>query len=735
MLKLTIKNPAPDDDSQHRWGDFHFGNALQHSLKAKGMTVFQDFQPNWPLDHGEDVVLVLRGLLKFQPVKAKFNILWIISHPAMVTSEELEAYDLVLTVSAFHCKLLREITQTPVEVARQCTEFGNFFPAGVSLTEAAATREGIVYVANSRGQRREMAQWIQKTHTPVRVFGRAWEKFGIGHLVEKEYIPNSDLPGLYRSARLCLNDHWQDMRAFGFINNRVFDSLACGLPLLTDGFPEIRALFGDAVLYAQNAEDFKNKIAFCDSNYEEVLERAWGKWKEIGKSFSFDARADEIVHWITTPPARAAKSRIPHTASTPGDITYNALLEFIAHEEEKTAYLETLISDQTRLADQARKEAIWARERKEEEKRAKEAFRERTWKEIKELRERIRAQEQAEHQLLNQLESVNEQLSEANCRLQKEKDIRSDVESRLQKEKNIRISLFHYAKILRNELETVYKSRSWKIGAPYRALARAVYGLLRGKRMGKPRIPDWPPSIAELDKPQASDVTHEAFKSKKSQPYDAHRLPTGSLQYPIFADQIFGAPNAGPKPEAKLRHSRTPMHFRVKRVSGSIRHRTRQILLPIKRRLSGQNTRALRDFLSRVRAKNSAIAARHPSGNPAENFGPGLSKHSGNRLQDPPVSHQAAPEIEQGAGYWHDKAMLLLRELETLQQPVGQSHAVSLKNTFREQVPREAAAAEAVTDGELKPQLEYPPEYWRNQVLQLNEELEYAKTHRVKFQG
>jgi len=716
MVKLTIKNPAPDDDSQQHWGDFHFGNALQRSLEAKGLTVFQDFQPNWSMDHGEDVVLVLRGLSKFQPSKAKFNILWIISHPAMVTSAELNAYDLVLTVSAFHCGLLCEITKTPVEVARQCTDFGVFYPAGGRLSEEVKTREGIVYVANSRGQRREMAQWIEETNTRVRVFGRAWEKFGVGYFVEKEYLPNSDLPELYRSARLCLNDHWKDMRAFGFINNRVFDSLACGLPLLTDSFPEIRAMFGNTLLYARNAEEFKNQIAFCESNYEEVLGRVRETWNELGSLYTFDARADELIHWIETPPTCSAKRQVSDTKIGQEDFTYWALREFVEQEEEKTAYLEKLISNRIQQADKAVREAVWAKEKRWEERRAKEEFRcrvERAERELKRTAERISAQDQVKKQLRNELKAAKGQLS--------------DLEIRLQKEKKIRISLFGYAKRLRSQLEMVYKSRSWKIGAPYRIVARAVYGLLRGKKMGKARIPDWPPSIAELDK--SHNVSHDASKS--------HSLvSTESFQNPFFADQIFGASNVGSETESAFRRGHMRIHSRLRRFPGSIRYQARQILLPVRRRLSGRNTQALRGLLSSVRVKKNENATRQRSGNSSKNFGTGLPDHSGNGVQEQLVFREAAPEIEDGIGYWYDRAMQLLRELEAIQGDAVQKRSLLSKRTLQQHVLHKNGASSGEVEGgvdcEFKPHQENNLDYWRGQAIQLHEELEYAKANLKK---
>ena len=47
--------------------------------------------------------------------------------------------------------------------------------------------------------------------------------------------------------QILLNDHWDTMRAWGFVSNRLFDALACAAPVVSDFLPEIRDLFGEAV--------------------------------------------------------------------------------------------------------------------------------------------------------------------------------------------------------------------------------------------------------------------------------------------------------------------------------------------------------------------------------------------------------------------------------------------------------------------------------------------------------
>ena len=75
-------------------------------------------------------------------------------------------------------------------------------------------------------------------------------------VVDSTFMPNEKLPALYRSAKVTLNDHWKDMLDYQFVNNRIFDALACGLPVISDCCDELREIFPEAVLYYSNKEEF-----------------------------------------------------------------------------------------------------------------------------------------------------------------------------------------------------------------------------------------------------------------------------------------------------------------------------------------------------------------------------------------------------------------------------------------------------------------------------------------------
>jgi hypothetical protein len=291
-VKIVIKNPAPIGKNQTKWGDFHFGGSLASALRMEGAEVIQHFWPEWDREEDEDLVIVMRGKHCYVPRRKVLSLLWVISHPATVRRDEMEMYDGVFLASKTHYDMIRDSVSTDVDVARQCTDarlFSN--PAPIE------TRRGVNFVANSRGIRRDMVVWAVSTNTAFSIIGRHWGSVGLRQYVSREYIENDELAEHYRSTRLSLNDHWGDMAHFGYINNRLFDCLACGLPLITDTFPELGAVFGNALLYAKDAESFQASMDAYRLRYPEVFARAAEWWQEEGANYTFESRAQQILDW------------------------------------------------------------------------------------------------------------------------------------------------------------------------------------------------------------------------------------------------------------------------------------------------------------------------------------------------------------------------------------------------------------------------------------------------------
>lgn len=296
----VIKCPAPEGEKKVRWGDYAYAVALKRYLDRMGMYTIIDLHEDWDCEVNADIVLVLRGREFYRPDRRNAKclyIMWNISHPEMVTEEEYKLYDIICVGSLHYAKELQQKLDIPVYPLLQCTDTELFYP-----DPAAEKNRGgdYLFIGNSRGVARPCVLWAAREKLPLKIWGAGWKAM-LGPdktMVQEVFIENSQIPALYRSARVTLNDHWKDMLDYQFVNNRIFDALACGLPVISDCCDELREIFPDAVLYYSNKEEFDQCVKEIETHYDEVKARVDAQWPMIKEKYSFEARARELVEMV-----------------------------------------------------------------------------------------------------------------------------------------------------------------------------------------------------------------------------------------------------------------------------------------------------------------------------------------------------------------------------------------------------------------------------------------------------
>lgn len=298
-MKWLIKNPAPLDSRLKKWGDYHFGRCLTKYLERLGHEVVTEYDPKWNSRKKSDVVLVLRGKYPHKRTKANrnaFHVMWNISHPESVELDEYASYDMVFVASEQWASQLRERIDVPVFPLLQCTDTEEFFEQPLEEGEG---RRDFIFVGNSRGVRRDGVVWALEYGIPLKIWGRLWKDFIDKRHLVGDYIDNEELGALYSRSRATLNDHWDDMKKFGFINNRIFDAIACGLPVISDYHPALHQLFPEEILYYRNREELGECLERVLLAYPEVRQRvARGKQKVV-EEYSFARRARVLSDMVT----------------------------------------------------------------------------------------------------------------------------------------------------------------------------------------------------------------------------------------------------------------------------------------------------------------------------------------------------------------------------------------------------------------------------------------------------
>jgi hypothetical protein len=256
-LSFCIKIAAPSWKRAERWGDLYFARSLVRALRARGHRGLIQVLDEWDDDAGlsYDVALVIKGRKHHHPRPGQINVLWSISHPAELTVEECDGYDLVCVASERFAGILRERTKTPVVVLEQATDPSVFYP-----DPSPDYEHELVYVANSRNVLRPIVRDLLPTEHDLAVYGEKWDGLIDSRYVVAEHVPNDELRKVYSSAKLVLCDHWDDMREHGFVSNRVYDALACGATVISDEVAGLKGRFGDAVITYRTPDELRELV-------------------------------------------------------------------------------------------------------------------------------------------------------------------------------------------------------------------------------------------------------------------------------------------------------------------------------------------------------------------------------------------------------------------------------------------------------------------------------------------
>lgn len=290
-LRWAIRVASPTGPVGETWGDTHFARSLASALRQLGQDVVIDHHEvrNRPTAYLDDVTLVLRGLDEVTPLTGGVSMLWVISHPDLVTRREAAEFDRVFAAST---KWSRETsTRWGLDIAPllQCTDPDLFHPSG------DARRDDIVFVGNSRGVPRPAVVAPVGAGIPVRIFGGEWDRILPANAIEQTYVDNASLASLYGDAGVVLNDHWSDMRRLGFISNRLFDVVASGGRVLTDDVEGVSEIFGHAVRTYRDSAELVELLRAGPAHLFADTDDSTGVATRVREEHSFLARARVLL--------------------------------------------------------------------------------------------------------------------------------------------------------------------------------------------------------------------------------------------------------------------------------------------------------------------------------------------------------------------------------------------------------------------------------------------------------
>jgi hypothetical protein len=249
----TRSGRETDPQTRLLWGDHWVRQKLEKEISGLGF----DQGRNNP-----DINIHLFG----SPVKdydeRALNMVWLYSHPDMVTIENLRQFDYIFCASLHFLKKLRVIGYLNVEFMPACTS---------KIPVPAPFEHDIIFLGNARGNRpdgRAIVGDMMRTGLDFKVWGNLWESILPQKYYGGRYWEYGRLEELYASAKITLNDHHPDMEREGFVSNKVFDILASGGFVISGKNRGLAPIFKDSVPEYESAEHLKELVEYYLGNSE-----------------------------------------------------------------------------------------------------------------------------------------------------------------------------------------------------------------------------------------------------------------------------------------------------------------------------------------------------------------------------------------------------------------------------------------------------------------------------------
>lgn len=274
------------------------GRALQKQLACHVRYLPKDA---WYDLSGVDLVVTMVN--RFDIVKVRQASPWLVTVNWMrqwfdrwAEGETTPAYDHLFASSGtaaryIEDRLKRAVATLPIAAGLEAMRAGRFRPELAS---------DYCFTGSRFGPPREIEFQLapETIQGQGRVFGYNWEGTDFEPLSQGP-LAYSEIPDAYASTRIVLDDANIATKAWGSCNSRVFDSMAAGTLLVTNGATGVQELFGDLVPTFYSRDSLTKVMNYWLTHEDERRARVRQLQDLVQREHSYDVRAQHLLETLT----------------------------------------------------------------------------------------------------------------------------------------------------------------------------------------------------------------------------------------------------------------------------------------------------------------------------------------------------------------------------------------------------------------------------------------------------
>lgn len=209
---------------------------------------------------------------------------------------DAEDYAIWLASGGEACRLLEERLGVPVHLFPIAANAERFTPGERSAEDLSRYGCDYCFTGNRFGDPRGIESMLSPEKLPwsFRIFGSGWEDHPRLSAYAAGRVAYDQMPRIYRSVKILLDDATPSTREAGSVNSRVFDALAAGCLVLTDNAKGAAETFGGLLPVFEDKASLQALLRKYLENEPLRRETATALREQVLENHTYAARARQL---------------------------------------------------------------------------------------------------------------------------------------------------------------------------------------------------------------------------------------------------------------------------------------------------------------------------------------------------------------------------------------------------------------------------------------------------------
>ncbi|MGN1105558.1 MAG: glycosyltransferase [Huintestinicola sp.] len=299
-IAFAVTSSSPETGA----GDFFTAKELAHSLEKLGCEIkYLDREKNW-YNVGTDVDILISMLDSYDPDKAAncspslITVAWARNwFDRWCSNPSISKYSLILASSGIACEYMKNALGREVILFPIATNHERFTPDTPPIPEYSCD---YVFTGSYWKYARDITDVIEPQKFPYKfkVFGMNWENDPKMAPYNCGFLMYEDMPKVYSSTRIVIDDANHVTKKYGAVNSRVYDAIAAGKLVITNGTEGAAETFNGILPAFSDKEGFEKLLTFYMENDEAYKSKTEELRRFVLENHTYDIRAKKLLEII-----------------------------------------------------------------------------------------------------------------------------------------------------------------------------------------------------------------------------------------------------------------------------------------------------------------------------------------------------------------------------------------------------------------------------------------------------